>query len=85
VPVVVSEVVKKEMPIVLRAIGNVSPSATVTVKPRVGGLIATVNFREGEDVKAGDILYTIDSKPFEVALAQAQAALAQTHEQAYQC
>jgi multidrug efflux system membrane fusion protein len=82
VPVVVSEVVKKEMPIVLRAIGNVAPSATVTVKPRVGGLIATVNFREGEDVKAGDILYTIDSKPFEVALAQAQAALAQTHEQA---
>lgn len=80
VPVVVSQVLKKEMPIELRAIGNVRPSATVTVKPRVGGIIATVNFQEGEDVKAGDVLYNIDPKPFEVALAQAQAALAQTRE-----
>jgi multidrug efflux system membrane fusion protein len=80
VPVVASQVLKKEMPIELRAIGNVRPSVTVTVKPRVGGIIATVNFQEGQDVKAADVLYTIDPKPFEVALAQAEAALAQTRE-----
>ena len=82
VPVTAAPVTVREMPVVLRAIGNVRPSATVSVKPRVGGLISAVKFKEGEDVRAGDVLFLIDPKPFEVALAQAKAALAQVREQA---
>src|SRR5687768_6901631 len=81
VPVTAAPVTVREMPVVLRGIGNVRPSATVSVKPRVGGLISSVKFKEGEDVRAGDVLYLIDPKPFEVALAQAKAALAQVREQ----
>ena len=82
VPVTAAPVSVREMPVVLRGIGNVRPSATVSVKPRVGGLISSVKFKEGEDVRTGDILFLIDPKPFEVALAQAKAALAQVREQA---
>jgi len=80
VPVAATRVIAKEMPVVLRAIGNVRPSATVSIKPRVGGIIASVHFQEGQEVKAGDVLFTIDPKPYEVALAQARAALAQVQE-----
>lgn len=80
VPVAATKVVAQEMPVVLRAIGNVRPSATVSIKPRVGGIIASVQFQEGQEVKAGDVLFTIDPKPYEVALAQARAALAQVQE-----
>ena len=82
VPVTAATANTKDVPVVIRAIGNVRASATVSVKPRVGGLIASVEFREGQDVKSGDVLFTIDPKPFEVALAQARAALAQLREQA---
>lgn len=82
VPVTAAQVTIREMPVVLRAIGNVRPSATVSVKPRVSGLISSVQFKEGEDVRTGDVLFLIDPKPFEVALAQAKAALAQVREQA---
>ena len=82
VPVNAAPVVQKEMPVELRAIGNVRPSATVSVKPRVSGLISSVEFKEGQEVKQGDVLFLIDPKPFEVALAQARAALAQVREQA---
>lgn len=82
VPVTAAPVAVQDMPVVLRAIGNVRPSATVSVKPRVGGLISSVQFKEGEDVRAGDVLFLIDPKPFEVALAQAKAGLAQVREQA---
>ena len=82
VPVTAVQAITKEMPVTLRAIGNVRPSATVSVKPRVGGLIASVNFKEGEDVEQGDVLFTIDPRPYEVALAQARAAQAQVREQA---
>jgi multidrug efflux system membrane fusion protein len=82
VPVTVAEAVQKTMPVELHAIGNVRPSATVSIKPRVSGMIASVEFVEGEDVNKGDVLFTIDSKPFEVELAKANAALAQVREQA---
>lgn len=81
VPVTAIEVVRKEMPVILRGIGSVRPSATVSVKPRVGGLIASAEFKEGEEVRQGDVLFTIDSKPFEIALARARAAMAQVREQ----
>ncbi|MEZ0275607.1 MAG: efflux RND transporter periplasmic adaptor subunit [Roseimicrobium sp.] len=72
-PVTVSEVLKKDMPVVLPGIGNVRPFSTVSVKPRVSGQIAQIHYKEGQFVKEGDLLVTLDPKPFEVALAQAKA------------
>lgn len=82
VPVTTAEVVQKDMPMNLAAIGTVRPSATVSVKPRVGGQVASVEFTEGQNVKQGDILLLLDTKPYEVALAQARAALGQVRAQA---
>lgn len=82
VPVTVAEVLSKDVPLTLAAIGNVRPSATVSVKPRVGGQVAAVEFTEGQSVKKGDILLRLDPKPLEVALTQARAALGQVRAQA---
>ncbi len=73
VPVSVATVVQQTMPINLRAIGNVEPYATVAVKARVDGQIVQVNFREGQAVKKGEVLFRIDSRPYEAALRQAEA------------
>jgi len=81
-PVVIAEAVKKDMPVELMAIGNVRAMATVAVKSRVSGQIAKVHFIEGADVKEGDVLVTIDPAPFQVALAKAEAQLAQARTQA---
>ncbi|MDZ4405636.1 efflux RND transporter periplasmic adaptor subunit [Prosthecobacter sp.] len=81
-PVLVAEVVRKDMPVTLRAIGRVSPIQTVTLKPQVTGRIAEVHFKDGQDVKKGDVLFTIERKPFEVALGEAKALLAQATAQA---
>jgi membrane fusion protein, multidrug efflux system len=73
VPVTVAAVTRKPIPLEIRAIGNVEAYANVTVKTMVNGELMRVHFREGQDVKKGDLLYTIDPRPFEAALAQAQA------------
>lgn len=75
IPVLVAEVVRKPMPISLGAIGNVLPQATVLLKPQVTGQIAKIHFQEGHDVKQDDLLFTIDPRPSEVALAKANADL----------
>lgn len=80
VPVVIVEAVRKDMPIIVRAIGRVTSPATVAVKPQVTGTIAAVHFTDGQAVKKGDALFTIDQRPFEVALEQARAS--QTEAQA---
>ena len=61
----------------LRGIGNVAPSATVVVKPRVDGQLMSVSFKEGELVQAGQVLASIDPQPYEFQLAQAQGPLMQ--------
>ena len=61
----------------LRGIGNVSPSATVVVKPRVDGQLMSVSFKEGELVQAGQVLASIDPQQYEFQLAQAQGPLMQ--------
>lgn len=61
-----------DIPIVIEALGTVTPPATVTVRPQVSGVLKEVRFREGQDVKAGDVLAVIDPRPFELALMQAE-------------
>lgn len=75
IPVVAGTVIQKAVPIQLRAIGNVQAYSTVTVKSRVPGHITKVYFKEGEDVRKGDLLFLIDPRPFEAALKQAEANL----------
>lgn len=76
VPVRVGEVKRLSVPLEIAAIGHVEPYSTVSVKPRVGGEVREVGFREGDDVKAGALLFVIDPRPFESALAEAKANLA---------
>jgi membrane fusion protein, multidrug efflux system len=82
VPVNLGEAVTKDMPVDLRAIGNVESIATVDVKAQVGGELIAVNFREGQDVKRGDLLFTIQPTLYATQLAQAEANLARDRAQA---
>ena len=82
VPVNVGEAVGKDMPVELRAIGNVESIATVDVKAQVGGELIEVNFREGQEVKRGDLLFTIQPMLYATQLAQAEANLARDRAQA---
>lgn len=76
VPVTVAPVQQKTVPVVLKTIGNVEAFATVSVKALVGGELLKVHFREGQEVKEGDLLFTIDPRPHQAALREAQAKLA---------
>ncbi len=76
VPVVVAHVEQKTVPVEIRAIGNVEALSTVALKAQVTGQIIAIHFREGQDVRKGDVLFEIDRRPFEVALAEARANLA---------
>lgn len=76
VPVVVAKAVSRTVPVTVRAIGNAEAVATVDVKARIGGELRAVHFREGEEVRRGELLFTIDPRPFQVALAEAEARLA---------
>ena len=76
VPVVVASVVQKNMPVQLEAVGSVEAFSTVSIRTQVTGTITQVHFKEGQDVKQGDLLFTIDTRPFEAALKQAEANLA---------
>jgi multidrug efflux system membrane fusion protein len=73
VPVTVAIVQQQTMPVRLHAIGNVEAFATVALKARVDGQIVEVNFREGQPVKKGEVLFRIDPRPYEAALRQAEA------------
>ena len=61
-----------DLPVYVDALGTVTPSATVTVQPQVSGVLTKVAFQEGQMVKAGQLLATIDPRPFDLALMQAQ-------------
>lgn len=62
---------RADIPVVLDALGTVTSAATVTVRPQVSGVLQKVEFREGQMVKAGQLLATIDPRQFEMALLQA--------------
>ncbi len=75
VPVTVAQVERKTVPQQVTAIGTVEPMHTVQVRTQVGGALDGVHFREGQEVSKGDLLFTIDSRPYQAALAQAQSAV----------
>lgn len=75
-PVVVSRVLQRDMPVVLNGLGNVTPVANVTVHVQVSGPMLRVLFKEGQMVKAGDVLAEIDPRPFQATLDQAVGTLA---------
>ncbi len=76
VPVSTGVVVQKAMPYDLRVVGTVEAWSTVAVRALVAGELRTVGFEEGQDVAQGDLLFTIDPRPFEAAVHQAEATLA---------
>lgn len=76
VPVTVAKVQQKNVPLTVHAIGNVEPMQSVTVRPQVGGVLLKVHFAEGQEVKKGDLLFEIDPRPLQAALAQAEAVIA---------
>lgn len=75
VPVAAGIVVQKTVPVQIRAIGNVEAYSTVSVKSQIGGILTQVHFGEGQDVSKGALLFTIDPRPYEAALKQAEANL----------
>jgi multidrug efflux system membrane fusion protein len=76
VPVLVATAVQKSVPVQIRAVGNVEAYTTVSVKSQVTGVLQQAHFKEGQDVKKGQLLFTIDPRPLEAALKQAEANLA---------
>ncbi|HMF95595.1 MAG TPA: efflux RND transporter periplasmic adaptor subunit [Vicinamibacterales bacterium] len=74
-PVVTAKAVEKDVPVDLAAIGNVEAYASISIRSQVTGQLQDVAFREGDFVKKGDLLFTLDRRPFEAALAQADANL----------
>jgi multidrug efflux system membrane fusion protein len=76
VPVVVAAVAAKTMPVRLGAVGNAEPYATVAIKARIDGQIDKAYFTEGQEVRAGDLLFQLDPRPLKADLAQAEAKLA---------
>jgi multidrug efflux system membrane fusion protein len=81
VPVTSATVIQKAVPVQLRAIGNVEAYSTISVKSQIEGVLIRVHFKEGQYVNKGDILFTIDPRPYEAALKQAEANLAKDNAQ----
>ncbi|HEX2225642.1 MAG TPA: efflux RND transporter periplasmic adaptor subunit [Candidatus Binatia bacterium] len=76
IPVLVATAMQKSIPVQIRAVGNAEPYATVSVKSQVTGVLTKAHFKEGQDVKQGQLLFTIDPRPLEAAVKQAEANLA---------
>jgi multidrug efflux system membrane fusion protein len=74
IPVTAGTVAAEDVPVFLQGIGTVQAYNSVAIKSRVDGQIVKVNFKEGDEIKEGDPLFQIDSRPFQAALEQAQAA-----------
>jgi multidrug efflux system membrane fusion protein len=75
IPVAVGTVIQKAMPIEVSVIGAAEPFSSVAIRAQTTGQLTGVNFTEGEDVMAGQVLFTLDRRPLEAALQQAQANL----------
>jgi multidrug efflux system membrane fusion protein len=76
VPVTIATAVQTNFAVQLQAIGAIRPHATVSVKPRVDGQLGQIGFKQGQEVKEGDLIFQIEPRAFEVALKQSEAVLA---------
>ena len=76
VPVTIDTAVSKSVPIQIRAIGTVQAYASVTLKSQLDGEVARIHFAEGQEIKKGDLLFTLDQRPFQATLQQVEAILA---------
>jgi membrane fusion protein, multidrug efflux system len=72
-PVTVTAAAMQDVPVYLDAIGKIVAREVVSIQPQVAGRITQIHFTDGTNVKKGDLLFTIDTRPFEVAISQAQA------------
>jgi multidrug efflux system membrane fusion protein len=75
IPVATGTVVQKAMPIEITVIGAAEAFSSVAIRAQTTGQLTSVNFTEGDDVTAGQVLFTLDRRPLEAALQQAQANL----------
>lgn len=75
-PVHVATATQGEMPVVLTALGTVTPLASVTVLPQLSGTLQEVYFKEGQMVRKGDLLAQIDPRPYQISLSNAEGTLA---------
>jgi len=76
IPVLVVTAAQKSVPVQIRAVGNVEAFSTVSIKSQVTGVLMKAHFKEGQNVKQGQLLFTIDPRPLEATLKQAEATLA---------
>ena len=78
VPVLAAQAVVTNVPVRIDPppVGHVMPFSSVTIRPQIGGIISRIHFQEGQEVKQGDLLFTIDPRPAQAALEAARAALA---------
>jgi multidrug efflux system membrane fusion protein len=81
VPVLAATVARADVPVYLDAVGTIKALNTVTVRPQVDGKLLSVNFKEGDDVKKGDVLAKIDPVTYQAQLDQAKAKKAQDEAQ----
>lgn len=75
-PVTAANVIVKDVATVVKTVGSVEAYKTVAIKALVNGQVTQVHFRDGQDVRKGDLLFTVDPRPFQAALDQAKAQLA---------
>src|SRR6202167_2835853 len=80
--VTVAKAVQKTVPVNLTAIGSAEAFSSVSIKAQVNAVLEQVHIKEGQFVKKGDLLFTLDARPFEAALAQAERTLAHDKAQA---
>lgn len=76
VPVTTTRVVTKAVPLMIPAVGSAEALQTVQIRAQVTGQLSAIHFTEGQEVRKGQLLFTLDPRPFEAALQQAQAVLA---------
>src|ERR1041385_9450505 len=77
-PVTVAEAAMQDVPVYLDAIGKTVARETVAVQPQVPGRIIKIHFTDGANVRKGDMLFTIDPRPFQAAVSEAQATVTTT-------
>jgi multidrug efflux system membrane fusion protein len=81
VPVDVATAERKQVPVRLNALGTVTPIASVAIKARVDTNIVGVHFRDGQEVKRGDLLFTLDGRAIQAQIAQTEGAIARDQAQ----